>query len=306
MWCPEGYYSWHDAFSDVQDLAEEITALVCMGGTPEEDKNASSATSQSAKFRLLRTGLVRSEREADLAIALFQAWLMAHFLEEFPPVAVGLSGNSIMLHPVLLGHREQFEITMFRWPMTDAPEYSQLVKLSKNDGFGRQQLFDRFNFIEVSTGLIRAKNGAREHLVHYEDFDETATASILELAIGLKNFVLCWPEKPSNEEWRRFLTLVEIDDRFAKAADHIFGRQSLDVNAEYQTEASRIRKGGRPSQHSEILACFHQAFPNGVGDHTNSAIARRLGYDRKTVSAALRNAGLLPRKLSLGINPEQN
>ena len=58
------------------------------------------------------------------------------------------------------------------------------------------------------------------------------------------------------------------------------------------------RRPGRPNERAQVLANFHQAFPNGMGGVSISEVARRVGYDRKTTRAALLEAG----KLDFGRN----
>lgn len=50
-------------------------------------------------------------------------------------------------------------------------------------------------------------------------------------------------------------------------------------------------KGGRPSLHPEIISAFEQVYQNGMAGTSLIKVADRLGYNRKTVRAALIAAG---------------
>lgn len=68
--------------------------------------------------------------------------------------------------------------------------------------------------------------------------------------------------------------------------------RSLDqTDAEKALTSNERTKGGRPNLRSEIVSAFEKNYPKGLMGSSLVSVAKRLGYDRKTVRTALIEAG---------------
>jgi hypothetical protein len=298
MWNPLGYHSWHDTASLVESIGEKFTLEICQLTHPKEVSLIPEGALGSASTLLVKLDLVANYQEADVANALLNCWLMTNFMEYFPPVLAGLNGAFIEVDGVFLRHREQFENCTFSWPMTRGAEFFQIAEWAREGKFRSEHLYSRFNFIDTETGYFTVRNGAFEHLVNYEGCTEEVAKTAIEFAKSLKGYVICWHELPTREEIREFLTIFEgYGQAFVQAANGLFGELSTDFQRR-QSQSRSIAKGigGRPSLTNEILQSLGQTYPDGLNGHSIASVARKLGYDRKTLRGALIKGGLITPK----------
>lgn len=309
MWCPEGYISWYEMFTEVMEVADEIAALASSGGLPAADAIGANTFISTGRFSLLNGKIVDTHYEADLAVNLFSAWLLTHFIETFPPVAADTKGNIVSLNPLLFCHRDQFEYCGLGWPMTRTTEFSSYLTHGRRDEDGGtfSLIFDRFCFIDVITGSILPRNGTREHLLNVEGYSASQASRILESAASLRDFRLCWKRLPDREDWLEFLEVVEIDERFKRATASIFRGDCAISNdqeiAEFDDTAIGGRRGGRPRKRDRAALAYRELFPEGHGSRSWKEVLRQIERTRgiRTNITSIRR-GLL----DLQQNPDQN
>lgn len=286
MWCPEGYYSWNNALSDLGNCTENLLALVSQGGKPKTLVNGTPKLMFTAEHYLIAAGLAENYAEAGLTIGIVETWLMVNYLEFFPPTLASLDGKRITVGDVFFSHRDQLEGCMFSWPIKEASEFLEFYKLQKLNGFSRWSLLDRFNFIDATTGLVRAKNGTAFYLENGIGIPIESLATVMDIAASLKNFSVCWESAPDKTEMREFLNCLEVDDTFTIALDYMLGEMPA------EPKQDPLRKSGRPTVRPIAAAEFLEAYPRGLKEVTISEAARKLGYDRKTLRAAIKEIDL--------------
>lgn len=222
MWHPYGFYSWSAALLDLMHHTETLLCRVCskVGFEESEHKNHLLHTAQ---HYLIRGKFASDYDEADLIIAIITVFLMAKFMEEFPPMVCHPSGRDIEIDPVFLSHRDQLELCYFDWPVKNQTEYSSFFTYARQGTFQGEDLVSRFNFIDGMTGLFRQLNGTEHFLRNSWGAEDTEVDSILNFSNSLRNCCFCWENPPSQKDWREFFCHLEVDDNFSKEIDEMFG-----------------------------------------------------------------------------------
>ena len=195
--------------------------------------------------------------EANLIIGITSVFLLARFLDEYPPILASLSGSKVTPHWTLLSHRDQLEYCSYKWPLTADSQFRSLFEFQKSKKFNVHTLADRFAFIDFDSGSVRVKNGSKTHLTETHGLNPHDADKIIELVRKLEGFVLCWPSVPSTKEYREFLKWIEPNEDFEKAIDFFIDPTS-DLNAPLPKKAH-----GRPRQRDELGAAYLKLFPNG-------------------------------------------
>ena len=109
MWCPEGYNSWLQVFSELGHASDQILSLVCLGGEPPMMINGEPKLVYSAEYYLVKNGFADSYSEASLITGITSVFLMSRFCGDYPPVVANLDGNRISPDWPLFSHIDQFE-----------------------------------------------------------------------------------------------------------------------------------------------------------------------------------------------------
>lgn len=258
MWCPEGYYSWNAVLNKLFETSRQVLSLASIGGKPRSTLNGRPFLAHTAEFYLKNEGFAEDYEDAELIVGVTTTFLLANFLMEFTPVLSGLNGNKVLLSDdVLLGHRDQFELCYFSWPIKQDPQFLNLFEYGKTGKFTTSNLLDRFAFINPNTGEIRVKNSSREYLINGLGGDEPEVTDMLEFAKKLSGFVICWPDFPNDQAYRDFLNCLEANDDFVKALDYEYGSGS-DMRP-----IPKKRAVGRPSKKDEAARSYWTHFPDG-------------------------------------------
>ncbi|MGK8235139.1 hypothetical protein ACLGGT_13315 [Roseovarius sp. MS2] len=257
MWCPEGYYSWLQVFSELSDASEQILSLVCLGGEPKTLVNGEPKLVHSAEYYLVKAGFAKSDSEARLITGITSTFLMSKFCADFQPVVASVSGNRITPDWPMFSHIDQLEVCNYVWPLKSDTQFQSLFTFHDENGFDTRALLDRFAFVDPDTGQIKPKNSSKAHLENGLGFESVTARRFEELANNLRDFVVCWPGFPDDEEYRSFLGYIEIDEIFSKALDFEFG-SITDLKPQ-----AKKRAVGRPSKRDDAARVYFSHFPDG-------------------------------------------
>jgi hypothetical protein len=288
MWTPAGYLTWNAAFSRFRQLTEEVLERVC--GSPES-ANGRLRYVHTAEYYIKNSGFAEDYEEARLVIALTATWLMSNFMDDFPPVAVSIEGRELNLDWIYFTHRDQLELCYFQWPLSECPEFKSLFDLTKRHGLKAESIYDRFPFINSETGMLRTRNGARQHLVNGLGLSEVSADQALVVASSVRDFQLCWKETMDNASLRTFCEAIEVDDNFRSALDELLGPAKAPTDG--GSEAEGYRTFGRPRKIEEARDAISSCFPDGTSGSSHKQIRRviieRLGlqYSERTIGRAL-------------------
>lgn len=242
------------------ETSQEVLSLVAQGGQPSPQPNPRYLLIHTAEHYLTSQGFASSYEDAELNVAITACFLLAHFLEDYPPVLAGLNGQVITVDSVFLEHRDQFHLCFYGWPLKSQSEFSRFFEYVENGDFEPLAIFERFAFIDATTGEFRLKNGAERFLNEYTPFKDHDAARLIELAKRLTGFVICWEDLPDESEFRNFLSYLEVDETFTRALDHGFGPANEAKKPEIITSKRSI---GRPSKQAMARSAYWACFPDG-------------------------------------------
>lgn len=260
MWCPKGYYSWNSVLSQLFETSEEVLSLVALGGEPITETNLGYRLVRTAESYLTSRGFASSHEEAKLNVAITTCFLMAKFLEDYPPVLAGLDRQIITVEGVFLEHRDQLHLCHYEWPLKSQSEFARFFEYVERGAFEPLAIFDRFAFIDAATGELRLKNGAQRFLNGYTAYTDESATRLIDLAKRLTGFVVCWEEFPDEAEFRNFLSYLEVDDTFIHALDYAFGPAT---ESQKPAEEPANRPRGRPSKKGIARNAYWACFPEG-------------------------------------------
>ena len=258
MWCPQGYHSWNSVLDHLIRTSEDVLSLVVTQGEPPPTDPIVRAI-HTAEYYLQHYGFAASYEEAELHVTLTACFLMAHFLEEYPPLLAGLNGQMITLESTFLEHRDQLQLCNYGWPLKSQREFADFFRLGESGIFQPKTVFDRFAFIDAVSGEFRVKNGAEQFLNGHTVFSEEEIQRLIDQAKTLSGFVICWEDLPNDSEFRNFLSYLEVDDAFTRPLDQAYGPAS----EARKPEATPKRPVGRPSKQSFARDAYWSCFPNG-------------------------------------------
>lgn len=288
MWKPEGATTWSEVFRTLHEVTEDVLNHVY---GYKENVTGKSVYARSTNHYLVKSGLFSTYEEAGLSISLTATLLMAHFLDEFPPVVCDVSGNKVELDWVFFTHKDQLELCYFDWPVNQSAQFFAFFKYQKEGGFSSIELYRRFAFINYETGLLRTSNGVDDFLRFQIGLEEESVADALKLAEAVRGYLVCWPEGLDEKGLRRFLSLLAVDDSFERALNDLFGvmpdGDSTGENAESAT------KRGRPAKTPEVLAALAICYPNGIEGLSNKEVWRAINahtgktFKERTVGRAI-------------------
>lgn len=293
MWSPKDYYSWNTVLSHLFETTEEVLSLVAVGGEPQTQVNGTPCLIHSAEFYLKSRGFASSYKEAQLSTAITACFLLSNFLEDYPPTLASLGGQFVTVDSVFLEHRDQLHLCPYGWPLKSQSEYSQFFEYAENGTFEPLMIFDRFAFIDGTTGEICVKNGSQRFLTNFTHHTEDSATKLMDLAARLTGFVVCWEHIPDEAEFRNFLSYLEVSDTFVRALDHAFGPAT---EAEKSVIKETKRPIGRPSKKDSARRAYWSLFPDGhekagkVWKEAHQAVDDTLGItvDISTLKRAVR------------------
>lgn len=288
MWRPEGYVTWRELFSSLQEIAEEVLARVC--GSPEL-VDGKSRYPRTAEYYIVKAGHAKDYQEAHLTTALVATWLMSNFMDQHPPVALSIGGTEIALEWAYFTHRDQLELCPFSWPLRENIYFRLFFNLASSSRFSHEEVVDRFPFINTETGMVTIKNGARAHLINILGFSEVSADQALSVATSAKGFQLCWRAPLDECILREFCGELEVDDSFVLALDDVLGarRQS----EEDDVDQGKVVAYGRPRKIEAAQHAISVCFPDGTGGSTHKQIRRviidQMGavFSERTIGRAL-------------------
>lgn len=257
MWCPEGYYSWLQVFSELSHASDQILSLVCLGGEPRTPVNGEARLRHSAEYYLVKAGFATSYSEANLITGITSVFLLSRFCGDFPPVVAQLDGNRISPDWPLFSHIDQLEVCRYVWPLKSDTQFEALFTFHNENGFDTRSLLNRFAFVDPDTGQIKPKNGSKAHLENGLGFESVTARGYEKLADSLRDYVVCWPAFPEEGEYRRFLGYLEVDETFTRALNFEFGSIT-----DFKPYAKK-RAVGRPSKRDDAARAYYFHFPDG-------------------------------------------
>jgi hypothetical protein len=258
MWCPEGYYSWSEVLTELRNTSEQIVSLVCLGGTPTEIRDGEPVLTKSAEYYLTASGVAKHYNEATLILDITTAFLMVQFLEAYPPTLACVEGNKVRPDWPLICHRDQLECCVYSWPPNENSQFRAFFDFLECGQFSGRELLNRFSFIDGETGCMRSKNGAASYLVNGLGLDEASAAYAIETATRLKGYIICWDDFPDNQEFRTFMSCIEVDDVFSRALNFVFEEAVPSGSSDEDR-----RKIGRPRKREDVARCYLSIFGDG-------------------------------------------
>lgn len=296
MWCPKGYHSWNSVLNQLIKTSEEVLSLVALGGEPPPRPDPKFRLFHTAEHYLKSHGFASSYEDGELIVTITGCFLLAHFLEDYPPVLAGLNGQMITLDGVFLEHRDQLHLCYYGWPLKSQSEFARFFEYAESGDFEPLAIFDRFAFIDATSGEFRLKNGAESFLNGYTAFTDQESKRLIDLAKRLTGFVICWEDLPDDSEFRNFLSYLEVDEIFTRALEHGFGPAT---EAKKPETTAPKRSVGRPSKQAMARHAYWSCFPSGHQSAGKSWKEAHLAIeadsdvkvDIATLKRAVRNAG---------------
>lgn len=296
MWCPKGYHSWNVVLNHLIETSQEVLSLVAQGGEPPSTPNPSYQLEHTPTHYRRSQGFSSSYEDAEMNVAITACFLLAHFLEDYPPFLAGLNGQLITVDSVFLEHRDQLHLCPYGWPVKSQSEFSRFFEYVENGDFEPMAIFDRFAFVDATTGEFRLKNGSEQFLNGYTPFFEQDATRLIDLAKQLTGFVICWEDLPDESEFRNFLSYLEVDETFTRALDHRFGPATEAKKPEVTTPKRSV---GRPSKQAIARSAYWAHFPDGHESagktwkeaHLAIESDSEVRVDITTLKRAVRNTG---------------
>jgi hypothetical protein len=293
MWCPKDYHSWNAVLNSLFEATEEVLSRVALGGEPRTLVNGKPRLIHSVEFYLRSRGFASSEEEAELNTAITTCFLLSNFLQDYPPTLASLVGQFITVDSIFFEHKDQLHLCSYGWPLKSQTEYASFFEFAENGTFEPPMIFDRFAFIDTTTGEICVKNGSQRFLTNFTHHSEESAAKLIDLATQLAGFVVCWEDVPNEAEFRNFLSYLEVNDTFIRALDDAFGPAT---EAEKPMINESKRPIGRPSKKGSARRAYWSLFPDGhekagkVWKEVHQAVDDALGYtvDITTLKRAVR------------------
>ena len=280
MWCPNGFYSWSEVVGYFEEVAE--TVLSSVGSAAEEHRQEDDLERFLNEKKYVWKARLGGPDFVDerMSCTITACYLLSNFLQDYPPVLASLDGQIVKVLPIFFEHRDQLHLCRYSWPLRSQTEFKQLFELADGGVFGVNDLWDRFAFIEPTTGEFCVKNGSEEFLASYVCQTEDQARKLVSVAKRLKDFVVCWEDVPDETELRNFLSYLEIDDNFVGALDRAYG-PAVEPKAELAQMQSR--PVGRPSKQADAREAYWKRFPEGhekagkVWKEVHSEIEEALG-----------------------------
>lgn len=274
MWSPEGYISWSQVVNKLLETVEEVVTLVCLADEPNSGGNGKLQLGRGVEFHLKNKGFADNYEEGQLIVSIITVFLLVNFLEENPPVLSNLGGNKLTGEWPLFCHKDQIEACYLHWPIKDDLQFQSFFRYIVEGNFGPNDLFDRFAFIQGATGQICLKNGSSHYLINGLGYPDEVASNFCRVAKQLSNYFIFWPSFPDDEQYRDFLSCIEINDTFTKAIDRAYGSPASEP---------AVGAGLEHTYH-----CFRNVFPNGKGKVPWHIVEKKTGYSRRQINRALR------------------
>lgn len=285
MWCPEGQYTFTAAARDFDVYVGELLQRFAMRTYPQKIAEIGALKPRGAHAVLVASGACADYREARLTQALTVALVLSEFMEHFPPRLIAADGPPIAVEEIFFEHMDELHFCCFDFPLKADATFRSFFEYMKG-GFGPDQVFDRFAFVDVATGGIKLKNGTKRYLMRNCGAPEGDAVRIMEIAKSFKGRIICWPEPPDNEVLRQTFNCLARNELLSAELDRLFGKLPSHSDGE--------RQGGRPSLTSVVAEQYQATFSASNPPKSLAEAARVLGYDRKTVRKAIVEHGLTP------------
>ncbi len=299
MWKPEGSLTWREAFSGFHHITEQV--INRLYGT-SHNVDGKIIFTHTTEYYLVKAGVSQNYEEASLAISLMATFVMANFLDEFPPLVTDIKGNALELEWVFFTHKDQLELCYFDWPLKESAQFMPFFRYFDTNGFGSSDLYQRFAFINYETGMLRTTNGASNYLRFQLGFDEAGVKDVLHVAEEVKWSLVYWPAPFDNERLREFLAILEVNDDFTRVLDDLLGVRK--TAGQDGNQAGSNPKRGRPANKtpdalSALLACF----PDGIDGQSRKEVWKSVEahtgktFSERTVARAIqafRAGGQIP------------
>lgn len=240
MIAPKDHFIWHDLQESVFEWVAAIEA-------------------RQAKTR------PRDPRREDVTRSLLNSYLVASFLDAFPPLLYSTQSGLLRASPFLFLHADRLDACSMPSFSTARAEYALFYERGDKGVFLPSDIEARFCAIDIATGTIRLKNNSKGLFLSAWLEEGEATAAV-SMATSLQGMSLCWcPSSLPNSQF-------EVISRLGLEA--YFNEQALDLPA----EKGAVRPRGRPRETPEILAAYDEIYPDGrkaSGDYWDT-VARKL------------------------------
>lgn len=260
MWRPVGANSWQEVKWWLDNITRKVIAETCKPPNPENDF---IPTYHLCESLMVEAGQAESLKKAHMAVNLTTLFLLTNLLEQSPPIMANIAGSTLLPDEPLLAHKDQIELCVFRWPLTEDTQFLGFFSAMDKEGLDPEWVFARFPFIDPLSGAIRRSNGDLEFLINGLGFSEDDAIRLLETVDALKGYFIFWNVLPDGRELRDFLSCIEANAAFSAALDALFGQRTPEASS----ESFGPNKIGRPKQRTNAAQTYLTLFPDGHDAH---------------------------------------
>lgn len=254
MIAPKDHFIWHD----LQETVFEWVAAI-------EARQAKA--------------LPRNSRREDVTRSLLNSYLIASFLDAFPPLLYSTHAGLLRASPYLFLHADRLDACSMPSFSGSGAEYALFYERGEKGVFLPSDIEARFCAIDIATGTIRLKNNSKGLFLSawLEDYEATAAVYI---ATSLHGMSLCWRPSDLPNSQLELLTSLGLEAYFDK--------QTLSMSS----DGAPTRRRGRPSEMPAILEAYDKVYPDGrkaSGDYWDTVahkVSCELGWPVKKETVA--------------------
>lgn len=268
MWSPEGFASWVEVTSELMERGANILYRAVVLEKPDLDEGLSFVLPEDVESVLLRSGLSKTQQEAELNVSVALTGVIASFLNFVPPIAVGLTGGKVSLPGLFFLHLDQLDRHSSSWLPGQVPAFSKYLEHRAEGSPSVADVSSRFAFVEFNWGSVRVHEGARQFLIEKARLRESEAEEAISLGQKLKDFVLCWPDEIDEAIYSSFFRTMEGDPLISRAIDDVYGRAADATRPE--TSVGR----GRPRLIDAVVRSIELLAPDGTEGLSHKKIAR--------------------------------
>jgi hypothetical protein len=193
MFAPEGYIRWIDLIDELGDWADRI---LFAGTLDERGHNSSQAFQRKTDPRLglekiglgdlspaafddlsaarrkeLNNKYAKFALEQNFCQNLILSTCLAKILLDFDTLICSSDGTTMRAPDCMLLHEDRLDWCYWRWPIRKTLEFSEYFHFFDEGNFSSQDLWNRYIFINPSSGIISERNGSLAALLRASSHD---------------------------------------------------------------------------------------------------------------------------------------
>lgn len=289
MFAPEGYYNWEAATGAIGLWAvgcglwaDEMLQVKIAGLENDVGNNQVSTIASPLMFeKLTKFGQASSYQEAIFIEGLLHTWLLANFMKAYLPLVCSPSGRLMQSTPPIYLHADRLDWCPLEWPFRSSAYFRNYFDIRERHKPLSSDIDARSCSINVQTGLVTVKNNTSEMLGRCMHGIEECSGQWLSLVQPFAGWSLCWnPAEVPQDLAEVFISMGIDESEWTPPKDNRdSSRNSIDKNSP------------RPSGLAKAVQDTMEAYPSGKGFATWDEVEERVGFSRRHIVRALKQAG---------------